>query len=165
GPSTNRKELPSMRFDSIARACRRGALLAVTAALAAAPVFAAEATLTKAEGDAKSATPGGAMDPQMAEMMKMAAPGPQHLALKPIVGKWKVSTKSYMAPGEPTVSEGSCTNSMILGGRFVQQIVKSTMMGMPFEGMGITGYDNMQKMYTFTWLDNMGTQTMSGTGT
>ena len=38
------------------------------------------------------------------------------------------------------------------------------MMGMPFEGHGIMGFDKMLKKFTFTWIDSMGTMTMSGMG-
>jgi hypothetical protein len=31
------------------------------------------------------------------------------------------------------------------------------MMNMPFEGMSITGYDNMQKKYCLFWIDNTST--------
>ncbi len=34
-------------------------------------------------------------------------------------------------------------------------------MGMPFEGMGIDGYDNLAKQYVSTWVDNMGTGIMN----
>src|SRR5262249_16653370 len=33
----------------------------------------------------------------------------------------------------------------------------STMMGQPFEGMMLLGYDNQAKKYTAVWVDTMGT--------
>lgn len=53
---------------------------------------------------------------------------------------------------------------MILGGRFLQQEVNGEMMGMPMNGIGITGYDNLKKKYVGFWIDNMGTgmYTMEG---
>ena len=42
---------------------------------------------------------------------------------------------------------------------------KGNVMGMPFEGVGITGYDNMKKVYTSSWMDNMGTSAMTMEGT
>ena len=36
---------------------------------------------------------------------------------------------------------------------------------MPFEGMGIVGYDNLLKKFVSVWIDNMGTGLMPGTGT
>ena len=37
-------------------------------------------------------------------------------------------------------------------------------MGQPFEGRGLTGYDNVQKKYVGTWLDTMGTGMMTSVG-
>lgn len=39
------------------------------------------------------------------------------------------------------------------------------MMGMPFEGMSLLGYDNAKKIFTSTWIDNFGTGTMTLEGT
>ena len=100
----------------------------------------------------------------MAEMMKLATPGPQHEALKASVGKWKAVVKSWNAPGEPVVSEGTDESRMILGGRYLEDRFQSTMMGQPFEGYGLTGFDNGAKRYWFFWVDNMSTGMMSGTG-
>ena len=38
-------------------------------------------------------------------------------------------------------------------------------MDMPFEGVGLEGYDNFRKHYNSIWLDNMGTMISSMTGT
>ena len=52
-----------------------------------------------------------------------------------------------------------------LGGRYLQEEVSGQMMDQPFNGMGITGYDNLNKKYISFWIDNMGTgmSTMDGT--
>src|SRR5262249_52979692 len=81
-------------------------------------------------------------DQMMAEMMKLATPGPYHEMLKKFAGSWKTETKMWMGPGEPQVSEGTAEASMILGGRFLKQEAKGNFMGQPFEGFGLTGYDN-----------------------
>jgi Protein of unknown function (DUF1579) len=39
------------------------------------------------------------------------------------------------------------------------------MMGMPFEGASITGYDNVEKRFFNVWFDNMGTGMMTSYGT
>ena len=38
-------------------------------------------------------------------------------------------------------------------------------MGMPFTGVGYTGYDNIKKKYIGSWMDNMSTSMMISTGT
>ena len=62
-------------------------------------------------------------------------------------------------------STGTVERKWILGNRYIQEEVKATMMGMPFEGFGITGYDKLQKFYHSYWIDSMGTGTWSMTGT
>ena len=37
-------------------------------------------------------------------------------------------------------------------------------MGMPFEGMGVSGYDNVAKQFQSSWIDNFGTMVMYMTG-
>ena len=96
-------------------------------------------------------------DQMMAEMRKYAMPGPMHDLLKPMAGSWKAVTKAWMAPGDPTVSEGTCENTWILGGRFLQTAYKGEFAGMPFEGFGLMGYDNQKKEFVSVWADDMGT--------
>jgi hypothetical protein len=109
-----------------------------------------------------------AMDPEMAKQMeawaKIAAPGTQHAEMVKSVGKWKTTIKSWMAPGEPTVTEGSSTCTALLGGRFLQEEFKGTFGEGPFEGFGLTGYDNQHQEYVGTWMDSMGTGIMMTRG-
>lgn len=53
---------------------------------------------------------------------------------------------------------------MIMGGRFLEGRFTGTMMDMPFEGLGYTGYDNYKKKYVGTWMDNMSTAVMMSEG-
>jgi hypothetical protein len=52
-----------------------------------------------------------------------------------------------------------------MGGRYLVEKAEGNFMDMPFSGMAIYGYDNALKKYLFTWIDNMGTGIMTGTGT
>ena len=73
-------------------------------------------------------------------------------------GSWKTRTKSWLSPGEPPVkSEGHCEQKMILGGRFLHQEFNGDMMGAPFVGIGVNGYDNHTQKYVSTWMDSMAT--------
>jgi len=63
-----------------------------------------------------------------------------------------------MAPDKPPmVSTGTCEQKMLLGGRYLQQDYAGDMMGAPFNGIGITGYDNPRQKYVSTWIDSMST--------
>jgi hypothetical protein len=100
------------------------------------------------------------MDPQaMMEMyQKLATPGEPHKLFATLTGSWTTTTKEWMEPGKPpTESTGTAEMKMVLDGRFLQQEFTSQMMGQPFSGIGIDGYDNLRKRYVTTWIDTMGT--------
>lgn len=102
----------------------------------------------------------------MEAWMKVATPGENHKFLEPLVGSWAVKSTSWEKPDSPPeVSSGSAETTWILGGRFVQERFKGEYGGMPFDGLGFTGYDNYKKKYTAIWMDSMGTMTMFLTGT
>jgi hypothetical protein len=107
------------------------------------------------------------MDPAAMEaMMKAAMPGPMHKALEPMIGTWDTKVTTWMMPGaDPIAGTGTSENKWILGGRYIEQRFKGDFMGMPFEGLGHIGYDNVKKQYFGTWMDNMGTGMMTSTST
>lgn len=115
--------------------------------------------------------------PEMPDMQKMQeawekamAPGTEHAHLEKAAGTWEGEVKMWMMPGAPP-SESTCSTviTSIMGGRYTQSTTKGTLdMGegpRPFEGMGIYGFNNVTKQYESTWIDNMGTGMMTGTGT
>ena len=90
--------------------------------------------------------------------MEYATPGENHKYFEYFVGDWEVMSKMWMKPGtEPEVSKGENTSELILGGRYLKSHAKGTMMGMSYEGISITGYDNFKKEYITLWIDNAGT--------
>lgn len=100
------------------------------------------------------------MDPQamMETYQKLATPGEPHKQFANLAGSWTTKTKSWMEPNKPpTESDGSCEQKMLLDGRFLQQECTGDMMGQPFTGIGVIGYDNHTKKYVSTWMDSMGT--------
>ncbi|MEO8350070.1 MAG: DUF1579 domain-containing protein, partial [Acidobacteriota bacterium] len=96
---------------------------------------------------------------------KVATPGEAHKMLATSVGTWDTTVKSWWQPGAPPMeSKGTAENRMIMGGRFLEGRFTGTMMDMPFEGLGYTGYDNYKKQFVSTWMDNMGTSIMTSVG-
>jgi hypothetical protein len=109
---------------------------------------------------AKPEKPSDPMDAQavMETYQKLATLGEPHKQLAALAGSWTTTTQSWMEPGKPPIkSTGSCEQTMLLGGRFLQQKCTGEMMGHPFTGIGVTGYDNHTKQYVSTWIDTMGT--------
>ena len=101
----------------------------------------------------------------MEAMEKAATPGEPHKKLASMVGTWNATVKMWNAPdAEPAVSKGVSTSTWVLGGRFVQEKFTGSFMGMPFNGMGYTGYDNVTKQYIGSWMDTFSTGMMVSTG-
>lgn len=92
-------------------------------------------------------------------------PGSGHEVLALHAGEWKATTKMWMdTSSEPQVFEGKSKNEMIMGGRYLKSVYTGNMMGMPFEGMSVEGFDNAKKIYTSVWVDSFGTGTAISTG-
>ena len=139
-----------MRFSFVPLTC-------LVLALIASPVLAKEKKHDKQ------------MDPQaMMEMyQKLATPSEPHKLFASLAGSWTTQAKEWMEPGKPpTEASGSADMKMLLDGRFLQQDFTCEMMGQPYTGMGITGYDNLRKKYVSIWFDTMSTGSfvMEGTG-
>ena len=101
----------------------------------------------------------------MDRMKKAGAPGAEHAQLQPLVGKWKATTKWWQDPTrDPEVSTGTSESKWIMGKRFIREEYHGKMMGQPFEGEGLLGYDNVAKEYISTWMDTMSTGLMTSTG-
>ena len=93
--------------------------------------------------------------------MEYMSPGPMHKMLAASNGTWKEEITMWMAPGaKPSTNVATCDARMILGDRYQQSIHRGEFDGMPFEGIGITGYDNSLKKFVSTWVDNMGSGIM-----
>ena len=131
--------------------------------LAATLVAAFTATLSFADDPKPQAGPGQA---EMEAMMKAATPGDAHKKLGAMAGTFNAEVKMWMQPGAPPAGgAGVAENNWALDGRFLEQHFTGNFMGMPFTGMGFTGYDNIKKKYVGTWMDTMTTSMMISTGT
>jgi hypothetical protein len=106
---------------------------------------------------------------QKAEMeayTKAGAPGAPHKAMAATAGTYDAKVKSWHEPGGPAMEEtGTVTRSMVLDGRVLVEDFKGSMMGRPFTGHGMRGYDNVTGKYWSTWADSMSTGLMVSEGT
>jgi Protein of unknown function (DUF1579) len=113
--------------------------------------------------------PAATMD--SAAMMKawtdFATPGDMHKWMAKTNGTWEGEVSQWgMDPSAPPMKEKAVNvQSSAIGGRYVMGKYISKMMGQPFEGMSTMGYDNAKKMFTSTWVDNMGTGIIHMSGT
>lgn len=120
--------------------------------------------------------PGYAQDPaskmtpeekaMMASYQKAATPGAAHAALARMAGRYDLVIRSWQKPGiPPTIDTGTATRRMTLGGRVMVEETESKMMGQPFSGVGMQGYDNVSGRYWSTWNDSVSTGLMVSDGT
>ena len=132
--------------------------------------------------DKKDAPPHGMDADQMKAMMEgmqkwMASmkPGKHHQALEHFVGTWETTTKVWMGgPGSPpSETKGTSTVKWVLGKRFLMEEHKGQMpmpdatgqvQLMPYEGIGMSGYDNHRNMDQSSWTSNMQTNMLTMTG-
>ncbi|MEO5682606.1 MAG: DUF1579 domain-containing protein [Chitinophagaceae bacterium] len=97
----------------------------------------------------------------MKAWMEYMTPGDIHKMLSKADGEWTYEATMWMERGAPAEkSTGTAVNKMILGGRYQESKYAGNMMGMPFEGYSLTGYDNARKVFQSSWVDNMGTGVM-----
>lgn len=106
------------------------------------------------------------VDEAMKKWKASIMPGAPHKALDAYEGSWETTTKIWMGgpTAPPSESKGTADIRWILGGRYLEQRVKSGMMGMPMDGYGLTGYDNMNKKYVVFWVDNLSTSMYTAEG-
>lgn len=130
-----------------------------------------EATKTDTTASTTPTTTETAPPPHMdsAAMMKMwmemKTPGDMHKMLAKQDGTWDNEMTMWMEPGKPPmVSKSTSVNKMIMGGRYQQSNYSGKMMGEPFEGISILGYDNLKKKFVSSWIDNSGTGIMNMEG-
>ena len=105
---------------------------------------------------------------QQAEMewMKAGTPGAPHQALASMAGTYDCKVRLWAEPGAPAAEEtGTATRRMMLEGRVMVEEFSGTMMGMPFSGYGLHGYDNVTGKHWSTWTDSMSTGIMMSEGT
>lgn len=88
-------------------------------------------------------------------------PGEEQAKLKQMEGDWDGEVTCHLQK-EPT--DGIFTAKMDLGGFFLVTEFKAKIMGMPFHGRGMTGYDPFQKKYVMVWADSMSPAIYHGEG-
>jgi hypothetical protein len=122
----------------------------------------AQPAADKGKPEKKSAEPSAA---DFDAFMKFSQPGKEHALLKQMAGTFDADVETSMAPGAPVIkSKATQKGEMLLGGRYLRGVFSGDMMGMPFQGFGITGYDNQKKKYFSTWIDSMSTGMMVAEG-
>ena len=109
----------------------------------------AQAPEAKAGGDAQAA-----YEPK-------GAPGAGQVLLKQFAGDWDVVKTFYPAAGAPVVTNGTCRQTMVMDGRFLEsEFTFVGRDGKASSGTGISGFDPKTNTFTTVWYDSRQT-TMS----
>lgn len=105
------------------------------------------------------------MKKMMEEYRKANMPGPEHEVLRRLIGEWKVHSKVFPGPGAPPMeSRGEAEGEAEYDGRFVELEADGEMMGQPWNGKYLLGYDRFKKHYTIAMWSNVTTAMNHGTG-
>lgn len=145
-------------------------MIAVVAAACAVGTFALadpkDKVLTKTEPpkDKQPAMP--PMTEEEAAWFAAGQPGEPHAQLAKLAGEWEAKCKWWKdADSSPEETTMRSKSRMDFDGRFLISHEKGDFMGMPFSGMSIIGYDNIEKQYKNIWIDNWSTGILVGIGT
>lgn len=140
------------------------AALMVVLALSAPIAFASDHK-AEAEMAGDQELPPGMSAEDMAAWEKATSPGPEHAHLAEMAGDWTFEGTFWMAPGAPPMTTtGTAARKMIMDGRVLLEKVETEWQGQAFEGLSMTGFDNVSGAYWGTWFDNMSTGLMTTTG-
>lgn len=115
-----------------------------------------------APAPAPVATPAATLTPEQQKRMetwvKSMTPGAPHKWLASRAGKFDFAGKFWMEPGAPPqAAKGVAERTLVLGGRVLQEKLTSTLMGMPLDGLGLAGFDNVTGQFWSTWNDSLST--------
>lgn len=100
-----------------------------------------------------------AAQPNQQEIMKKVEaagrPGPAHQALNDLVGDWKAEVKCWMQPGSPPeVTQGTAQVRWTLNNHFLEEDFHGQMMGKPFSGRTLMGFDNTKQTFNSVWVSD-----------
>src|SRR6266852_4602655 len=123
------------------------------------------AVLDRAEDKSGSENSDSEKQEMQKKMEAAATPGPAHKALEAFVGNWKAEVKCWMEPGgSPIVSQGTAKAGWTLNGHFLEEEFHGEMMGKPFTGRSLMGYDNIKQTFNTVWLSDMQTSIFTSEG-
>lgn len=101
---------------------------------------------------------------EMEAWMAAGTPGKMHEKLGFFAGNWNAEVTSHH-DGQTDVTKGSMKSEPMYDGRFIMSKFEGSMMGMPFQGTAIMGFNNVTQEFEQFWIDSMMTSMALNTGT
>ena len=75
-------------------------------------------------------------------------PGPAHQVFESLAGNWRAEVRCWIEPdGPPEMSLGSARIFWTLSGRFLEEEFHGEMMGRPYTGRTLMGFDNIKQTF------------------
>jgi Protein of unknown function (DUF1579) len=105
----------------------------------------------------KDRPPPDKKDPQSA-IEPRSGPGAGQKFLERFVGDWDVVKTFHPRQGEPVTARGSCRQTMIHGGRFLQSEFTFDGAGGKTTGTGTIGFETDTGLFTSSWVDSRSTR-------
>lgn len=116
--------------------------------------------------DGKDAPKGPSPEDMQKMMDDMAKPAKQHEQIAASAGDWESDVSMWMTPGaEPTKSKGTISAKSVCNGLWALSHHGGEMMGKPFDGYEIFGYDKEKKQYFGVFVMSLGTTAETVWGT
>ncbi len=119
---------------------------------------------------AQDELPGGMTAQELNEaqlrVFEASQPGEEHALIATLAGEWSQVIRLQPAHGAEILTfEGTSTNRMVLGGRFL--MIESTLRvpGAEAASLGFLGFDRRTEEFTLLSMDEVGTYWVTGRGT
>jgi hypothetical protein len=94
----------------------------------------------------------------MTAWIASARPVAQHDRLREMSGRWQVRQRDWASGAAPwNDARGTATWRPVLGGRFMEEELVTSLKHHPYHGMGLVGFDRDTGKYVGAWMDDFGT--------
>ena len=80
-------------------------------------------------------------------------PRPEHQYLRRFEGDWDFVAKATLPGGAVREMKGTCHSRLACSGTWLVSEARSEFQGLPYEAIGLLGYDAPAKKYVATWID------------
>lgn len=105
-----------------------------------------------------AAEPADAETAAMMERLKRAtSPGPKHVILHRFLGRWDYELRTFTGGAAAAPEKGTAEVTWLVDGRWIKSEDKGTMMGRPYQGFMVMGYDNFKQAFVSTYVSNADT--------
>ena len=94
-----------------------------------------------------------------------AKAGPYHKMIDTIAGTWQEEMKFYMdGVDTPQTVKMTAVIAPVLNGLYQQTLHRGKVMGLPYEGRALLGFNKAKNKFEYTWIDNFSSGMMYLTG-